>query len=668
MLTTAGFRRVGNRMFQTEVVRTSIDRPDVSICVIPMAKGTLSSFDMLYFLLRDAMDDRVATPEKIKKTIVFIDGRKSVLDAARWAMQQLMAMSDQYGVFDLASDRCVYKVIGSYTAHVAEYDRNKLYAEFKEAASKVRIMFATTSLGMGINIPDVECVVTLNLPITKSLADLWQRIGRGGRLEGRFSQAFIFLPYYLFDSIGRNPVNMPPATVAPAPAVRSRAARNQLPSDRARLRNYKSQIASPLSQVVTPGDVSVVASQDEPLSQIDGVDAVDASPSQVDGLRVWNAAEIKARKDLSPAWLHMANGLCYRQGFLVELGEMKLPASERHPVPLMRCCSKCNLSLLPEAATPPAVKKHPGVPKKGTKAHFMYVEVEAFALERAFVLYSTPGCRFPMPSSVYMSQRLRCDLTYALMADLAGHLANADGSDDTTSVECLKARVVGVDNWEPLNEEYGVLLFALPYINARGRDAYSTHKEQAPLLRAQRAAERQRVAVSSTTSVHEGESSIAIADGRLARDDELALEVAAYEEDHPHIARSRLPVPIVVIQRAQPRPRPQQPTPRPTPAPLRVQPSRVPRPTPTPSSPRSVHRSATPATPVARRPMADVTASRLNRLRRQGSPTAGVLATPKSSRLRLSTTPSTQGRTSGRSRRLTAKGAELYGVEQDEQA
>jgi hypothetical protein len=76
----------------------------------------------------------------------------------------------------------------------------------------------------------------------------------------------------------------------------------------------------------------------------------------------------------------------------------------------------------------------------------MYAEVEAFALERAFVLYLTPSCQFPMPSSVYMSQRLRCDLTYALMTDLAGNLANSDGFDDTTSVKCLKARVAGINN------------------------------------------------------------------------------------------------------------------------------------------------------------------------------------------------------------------------------
>jgi hypothetical protein len=42
----------------------------------------------------------------------------------------------------------------------------------------------------------------------------------------------------------------------------------------------------------------------------------------------------------------------------------------------------------------------------------MFLEVEAFALKRADVLYSSPGSRFPIAPSVYMLLSLQCKLTY----------------------------------------------------------------------------------------------------------------------------------------------------------------------------------------------------------------------------------------------------------------
>ena len=43
VLDTAGFRAVGNRMYQTEIIRTSVDRPDVALCVVPIPRGKLTS-------------------------------------------------------------------------------------------------------------------------------------------------------------------------------------------------------------------------------------------------------------------------------------------------------------------------------------------------------------------------------------------------------------------------------------------------------------------------------------------------------------------------------------------------------------------------------------------------------------------------------------------------
>ena len=55
-----------------------------------------------------------------------------------------------------------------------EYDRTQQYTKFKTATSSIRIIIATTSLNIGVNVLDVKCVIVQKIPITKSLADVQQ--------------------------------------------------------------------------------------------------------------------------------------------------------------------------------------------------------------------------------------------------------------------------------------------------------------------------------------------------------------------------------------------------------------------------------------------------------------------------------------------------------------
>ena len=65
-------------MYQTEVIRTSINCPNISICVLPLGKGKIDLWDILYFLLDVYIDLDTAVPKQILKTIVFIDSRWSI--------------------------------------------------------------------------------------------------------------------------------------------------------------------------------------------------------------------------------------------------------------------------------------------------------------------------------------------------------------------------------------------------------------------------------------------------------------------------------------------------------------------------------------------------------------------------------------------------------------
>ena len=75
-----------------EIICTSVDQPDISICVLPILKGKQNNYGQLYFLLKNAVESqaeesqpesqsatspgRKPTPQLIPKSIVFLDGRK----------------------------------------------------------------------------------------------------------------------------------------------------------------------------------------------------------------------------------------------------------------------------------------------------------------------------------------------------------------------------------------------------------------------------------------------------------------------------------------------------------------------------------------------------------------------------------------------------------------
>lgn len=55
--------------------------------------------------------------------------------------------------------------------------KEEMYFDFLNG--KIQILFATTAFGMGMNIPDIDSVVHLQLP--ESIEEFYQHVGRGGR-------------------------------------------------------------------------------------------------------------------------------------------------------------------------------------------------------------------------------------------------------------------------------------------------------------------------------------------------------------------------------------------------------------------------------------------------------------------------------------------------------
>lgn len=66
---------------------------------------------------------------------------------------------------------------GYYHADVRKEEKSKVYSGFRNG--KIQILFATTAFGMGINIPDIEAVVHIQIP--NSIEEYYQHVGRGWR-------------------------------------------------------------------------------------------------------------------------------------------------------------------------------------------------------------------------------------------------------------------------------------------------------------------------------------------------------------------------------------------------------------------------------------------------------------------------------------------------------
>jgi len=408
-----------------------------------------------------------------------------------------------------AVPQSVYSVVLTFTATVSKHDRNATYTEFRLSRSKCRIVVSTTSLGMGINIPDVERVVVWKVPITKRLADAWQRIGRGGRRPGSSSNSYVFLPYWMFDKLASyrpGAGRVEKAKFDSQPKVHRRG-RNQLP-----IRGVHT--SSQLSQYATPGDTSDVE---------DGLCDADTADTPADELpasgrsRYWNKAEMASRDGVPNAWLKMVNGECHCRGFLAQLGEYKLPMVEQVVVDRERCCSKCNPSLLPTLVEPPQLPKPPGPPRAGTLASYMVVAVEECAMKQAALTFGDREARFPIPPGVCMERACRWEMgSYcSRLLDFAA----------VPTFDSIREHVPLLQSWDPQSDDTASLMRALPAIVKEGHQRYADNRAEKQSRR-----ELRKVSISAVAEAQQDEPAASVDSTSInrGRDLVLAQQVAAY--------------------------------------------------------------------------------------------------------------------------------------------
>lgn len=87
---------------------------------------------------------------------------------------------------------------GCYHASQDENDRRVVLDRFRNGEST--LIFATSSLGAGLDVPGVTCIIHLGSP--HSMTDYLQESGRAGREDGAHARSTIFFP--LSDALYRH--------------------------------------------------------------------------------------------------------------------------------------------------------------------------------------------------------------------------------------------------------------------------------------------------------------------------------------------------------------------------------------------------------------------------------------------------------------------------------
>lgn len=335
-----------------QLIRTSVDRQEVCYIVEKIKPKKVKSFEALYFILNDSVDNKdQPTPHRIPKTVVFIDSKHNIQRALLQLRTWLCNKSNLY------SAEAARTIISSYFHNMAEYDKNKVYDEFRKPDSKIRIIISTESLGLGVDIPDIYRVVQYSFPLLHNLGHLQQRWGRPARTIGLLGEAVWLVDAWAFGN---------------------RESSSQLP------------------QAMSVEDAEVESSEDEigdPTSQT----VISAKAKRK------TAAERRTALPLS-VWEYINANRCRRKIILEFLEDHKADQDTCIGIPLPEyCCNFCS----PKRClyTPvPAISSALRRPRKGSLEAIAMEKIMEWCTARSNALL--PNAAFIVPSDVFLAEEV----------------------------------------------------------------------------------------------------------------------------------------------------------------------------------------------------------------------------------------------------------------------
>jgi len=143
---------------QPKVFRQSVTRPNLGLNVTPCRTTTEQ-----YLALQ-----RILTLHRNQATLIYC--------ATRATTEQTAALLD---------------TLGHQTAayHGGQSAEHRQHVQQQFLAGNIQLICATNAFGMGVDKPDIRCVIHLNLP--SSVEGYYQEVGRAGR-DGKESQCYLF--------------------------------------------------------------------------------------------------------------------------------------------------------------------------------------------------------------------------------------------------------------------------------------------------------------------------------------------------------------------------------------------------------------------------------------------------------------------------------------------
>ena len=168
------------------VVRTSVDRPEISIHLL-LIEGNLKSFDDLRRFFPLNKEGAVLDAWCVPKTVFYFDSIRDIL-----AFTQIVR---KFWMPEFRYPSSAEQWIQPYFATMAEPDKQRVSREFEKADNPdqpdqgpiYRILVATEGYGMGADNPDIVNIIQYRIP--EHFDSLVQRKGRAkrnGKLQGRF--------------------------------------------------------------------------------------------------------------------------------------------------------------------------------------------------------------------------------------------------------------------------------------------------------------------------------------------------------------------------------------------------------------------------------------------------------------------------------------------------
>ncbi|KAI1096669.1 P-loop containing nucleoside triphosphate hydrolase protein [Rostrohypoxylon terebratum] len=365
----AGFRPRGTRAGSLSLIRATVDRPNVTLVVAPLEKGTIR------------------------------DDRQILVQARYYLLTQAVSL----GLTASAAERLIRR----YDAETRPDDQKRLFADFAAEDSFCRIVLANATPGMvmEMDIRNVKRVVQFGQPPTGDLAELMQRFGRAVRDGVTQGTAYLFVPYWYFDTLGSDVAE----SQKPKPSHPRFAVDDETDSSDSSLSSHlTSMSADSVSSASDPDVMEQVVRVDPELGQF-----ISGSPP------VWTKKEKEARERLetnSPDIIDFVNASCFRAYALSFLQEPEPVAGLSGmegavEVPKERCCNACSHKLDRLPILPPKPFKIKA-PKKGSRPWFALAEIEAFAAKQAQRMFSGLGCRMKIPGVVVMPQKVQFQVAH----------------------------------------------------------------------------------------------------------------------------------------------------------------------------------------------------------------------------------------------------------------